>query len=74
MNKQVDQRKFVVTFNTVDKLYVVSKIEISLITLKVRNITPYPTMRQFVTKMYTCVKFLLQNGALWDTCSMHCGV
>ena len=50
MYKQVDQRKFVVIFNTVDKLDVEWKIEYSLIALKVRNITPHPTMRQFCNR------------------------
>ena len=31
---------------------------------------PYPTMHHFLTEMWT---FLLQNGALWDICLMHCG-
>ena len=31
----------------------------------------YPTMHHFVTEMCT---FLLQNGALWDICLMHCGI
>ena len=30
-----------------------------------------PTMHQFVTEMCT---FLLQNGALWDICPIHCGI
>ena len=32
---------------------------------------PCPTMHHFVTEMRT---FLLQNGALWDVCLMHCGI
>ena len=32
---------------------------------------PYPTMHHFVTEICT---FLLQNGALWDICLMHCGI
>ena len=30
----------------------------------------YPLMHHFVTEMCT----LLQNGALWDICLMHCGI
>ena len=32
---------------------------------------PYPTMHHFGT--YKCT-FLLQNGALWDVCLMHCSI
>ena len=32
---------------------------------------PYLIMHHFVTEMCT---FLLQNGALWDVCLMHCGI
>ena len=32
---------------------------------------PYPTIHHFVTEMCT---ILLQNGALWDICMMHCGI
>ena len=32
---------------------------------------PYYTMHHFVTEMCT---FLVQNGALWDVCLMHCGI
>ena len=32
---------------------------------------PYPTVHHFATEMCT---FLLQNGALWDICPMHCGI
>ena len=36
---------------------------------------PYPTMQHSVTEMCTRVStFLLQNGALWDMCLMHCGI
>ena len=31
----------------------------------------YPTIHYFVTEMCT---FLLQSGALWDICLMHCGI
>ena len=38
---------------------------------------PYPTMHHF-TELCTCVHisatFLLQHGALWDICQMHCGI
>ena len=33
----------------------------------------YPTMHHFVTEMCTCT-FLLQNGTLWDTGLVHCGI
>ena len=32
---------------------------------------PYPTMHHFVTEMCT---LLLQNGALWNTGLVHCGI
>ena len=32
---------------------------------------PYPTIHHFVAEMCT---FLLQKGALWDICLMHCGI
>ena len=34
----------------------------------------YPTMHHFVTEMSHVCTFLLQNGALWDICLMHCGI
>ena len=35
---------------------------------------PYPTMNHFVTEYANMCTFLLQNGALWDICLMHCGI
>ena len=55
-------------------IYISSQGWSNIPVIQIQNCTvPNPTMHHFVTYAHVCT-FLLQNGALWDICLMHCGI